>query len=169
VNITSVVVCRNEVIDIYHASLASMGELRGTPAAQHGVGRFTIGHSGDTKFNSADIIVWQNTAGVAGSFQWIGWSNADILYKTITVSVWLKFLAQVPSAKDDFGLKVYGVTHNDFTKDCRPNVWCFCSVMVNLQSYGDNNYILLIFDSVNHHQIVLVSEFQYEILTPGCI
>jgi hypothetical protein len=149
-----------------------MGKIRGTPSAQVGVGSFAVLKMKDPEHKHIDGIAWSNTGGVAGRLQWIGWKNVKSEKKVLIVSVWLMFLSQVPPISDNtpnYGLKVYGVVYNKFINSCQPNNWCFGSVTVQPNSHVNGSNILLIFNSVNQHQIVLVSHFQYEIITAECL
>ena len=139
-----------------------MGSYSTSLAASYGVGQFTVGHT-DNLFLSNDILVYENTAGTPGPYQWIGWLSGGFTNQDVRVSVWLKFIGHVPSRSGNFGIKIYGVVYNAFVDTCSPNVWCKASVIVHNPNFGDSGAILLIFDTISHQQKVLISQLKLEV------
>ena len=62
------------------------------------------------------------------------------------------------------GMKVYGKIHNKWVSKCRANKWCYVLVATRCASSGDGNHVILIFDSINQHKTIKVSQFQVQIL-----
>jgi len=160
--------CENDyVLDINNSVIRSMRQFRdnGDPTNQVGVGRFSLGYKGDNLFKKEDIVVYENTKGSPGPWQWLGWQTSAFVNQTIRMSVWLKFIGQVPKRSSQFGLKIYNTVYNDFIDSCQPNVWCRASVVAEHPPFGDLGHVILIFDSLQKKQKVLISKLKVEILS----
>ena len=143
--------------------LKIMGGWNGFPQTK-GVGKMVVGGVKDDKFRSEDIITWSNTKGVVGPYQWFGWQDAMFSGKMLKYSFWIKFVNSVPAVSGNFGMKVYGMVHNDFLKGCSANEWCYVEKTVKCAASGDGNHVILIFDSIARKQKVHISKFQVQIL-----
>ena len=73
-------------------------------------------------------------------------------------------MGRVPARSSNLGMKVYGQVYNDWVSKCKANEWCFVEMEKKCRSSGDGNHVILIFDTINHKQVVRVSKFRVEIL-----
>ena len=130
----------------------------------NGVGKMYIGNVQDDMFKPGEIITWENTAGRQGPWQWFGWQDRLFANKYLRISFWIKFLGQVPSRSGNFGMKVYGQVYNDWVSRCKVNEWCFVKMEKLCRNSGDGHHVILIFDSINHRQVVRVSQLKIDVL-----
>lgn len=149
------------VLDRTNSRIVTMGSY--IPITSNKIGRFSIGYGNDNLFKSSDIAVYENTAGKSGVFQWLGWITGAFTNQVIKVSVWLKFIDHVPKKSSNFGIKIYNQLFNEFVDTCRPNVWCKASAVAKYPPFGDQGAIIVIFDSINHTQKVLITQLKLEV------
>jgi len=153
-----------------------MGKFADFPRNE-GVGRMYVGDVEDVeeKFPAEEVITWENTYGCAGGNQWVGWEDVAFANQKLRVTCWVKFVEKVPEPSHNFGIKVYGVLYNNWLKECTPDTWHYVERTVKCRRsggdegggrHGDGNYVVLIFDSIQHTQTVRMSQFNVEILTP---
>ncbi|XP_066921690.1 uncharacterized protein [Clytia hemisphaerica] len=128
------------------------------------VGVVYLGGVEDEIFYPYEIITWENTVGHVDIHQWIGFQDAAFANKLLHVECWVKFVGSVPERSDQFGIKVYGVVYNGWVVDCQADEWCKVALNIQNINYGDFNYVIIIFDSINHQQIVRIAHFTVTIL-----
>jgi hypothetical protein len=150
-------------LPVSSSRLKVMNRWDGFPQV-NGVGKMYLGHVNDNRFNPHDIITWQNFQGKPGPWQWLGWQSTKFAGKKLRISFWMKFVRRVPARSGNFGLKVYGLLINDFVRVCRADKWCYVERTVVCPLRGDYNHVLLIFDSINHKQMVRISQFKVKFM-----
>ena len=127
-------------------------------------GKMYVGNVNDEKFESGDIITWENTLGTTGALQFLGWRDRMFAGETLRVTFWIKFVDGVPVRSNYFGITVYGVLYNEFVDKCKANVWYYVEREVKCGSSGDYDYVRIKFNSISHTQKIHLSMFQVDIL-----
>ena len=79
------------------------------------------------------------------------------------MNAWVKFIDKVPSQSSNFGFKIQGNVINDWVKDVQPNIWAKISCVGKAQPDQDSNHVLFIFDTVEGHQKVRLSQLELEL------
>ena len=92
-----------------------MTSLGGFPQT-NSIGKMHIGTDEHIEFKKDDIIIWENTAGKSGMYQWFGWQDKVFANQGLRISFWIKFVGQVPSPSWNFGVKIYGAVYNDWVR-----------------------------------------------------
>ena len=80
------------------------------------------------------------------------------------VSCWIKFVGSVPRPAGSFGFKLHGAVDNTWVRSCNADEWTWiCSVAP--ATGGDNSYITLIFDDIDHPQTIRFTALELEVFS----
>ena len=124
-----------------------------------GNGKAYLGGITDDKFDPNEVITFENKNNRGASNQWLGFSDRIFANEWLKIEFWIKFVDIIPPKSGNFGIKVYGILHNDWVDDCTVNDWCEVSLEIQNRNSGDGDHVLLIFDSVTQKHTVRIARF----------
>ena len=95
--------------------------------------------------NTTETDAWRLQTFRTGSWQWLGWQDSHLAYKSVKVSFDVKFTTK-PTRGNNYGMKFFGKIVNDWVKEAPIGEWYRVELEETLPRHGDGYHILMIFD-----------------------
>mmetsp|Transcript_6567 Transcript_6567/g.9920 ORF Transcript_6567/g.9920 Transcript_6567/m.9920 type:complete len:303 (-) Transcript_6567:111-1019(-) len=105
----------------------------------------------------------EKKAGIGEAYQYIGGKYPQSLFpsRIFRVSLWVRFLDDIPPPSSVFGLKGHGHCRNLWVQKAKKGEWLWVSEMFHATG-NDNSWVLMIFDSVYQKFAVEMADMTIE-------